>query len=197
MCTEQEKRIVRMSGVGARHQVKSLGELKANRKWAKAFLDTRKIVSQKGIAILFGPRGTGKTQIGARCIQETVLDMFTAATCSQDIRDDVARYLKARVVGMIIRDSFSDKARGEQKVWKHFTRPDLLVIDELHERLGTDFEQKNLTHILDLRYDAMKPTILIANVSKLQLYELLGDSIMDRAREGGGTVEMNWKSLRY
>ena len=43
---------------------------------------------------------------------------------------------------------------------------------------------------------AMKPTILIANLTKSELSQALGDSIVSRATENGISIEFNWPSYR-
>jgi DNA replication protein DnaC len=76
------------------------------------------------------------------------------------------------------------------------TEPGLLVIDELQERGETAFEDRLLTHLIDARYGAKRPTILIANLSKDELGKSLGPSIVDRASENGRRIDFTWNSYR-
>ena len=45
----------------------------------------------------------------------------------------------------------------------------LLIIDEVQERAESGFENRLLTHLIDARYAAMRPTIIIANLAKREL----------------------------
>ncbi|EIG27035.1 hypothetical protein HMPREF1054_2009, partial [Haemophilus paraphrohaemolyticus HK411] len=47
------------------------------------------------------------------------------------------------------------------------------------------------------RYEAMKPTILISNLSQQELGAYVGERIVDRMREGGGAmIAFDWESYR-
>jgi DNA replication protein DnaC len=72
----------------------------------------------------------------------------------------------------------------------------MLVIDEAQERGGTPWEDRILNHIIDRRYAAMIPTIIIANAKPDALVASLGESIADRMRETGGIIEITGTSHR-
>jgi DNA replication protein DnaC len=50
--------------------------------------------------------------------------------------------------------------------------------------------------LIDARYGAKRPTILIANLSKDELGKSLGPSIVDRASENGRRIDFTWNSYR-
>jgi len=60
----------------------------------------------------------------------------------------------------------------------------------------TKYEDDKLTHIMDKRYDAMLPTMLITNVTRQDFAAQLSPSIISRIRETGGGIECNWDSYR-
>lgn len=75
------------------------------------------------------------------------------------------------------------------------TAYDLLVIDECHQRGETAFEQNTLTNLLDRRYDARKCTILIANQSKAEFSESMGDSVVSPNLRGGRDLRLRLAEL--
>jgi DNA replication protein DnaC len=85
---------------------------------------------------------------------------------------------------------------SEKEAVREFTRPYFLVIDAYEVRGETAFENRILDHVIDLRYDAMKPTLIISNDTPEKFSQSVGLSIIDRIKETGGIVEMNWGSFR-
>ena len=79
---------------------------------------------------------------------------------------------------------------------QELARARILVLDEIQERGNTEWEDRVLTHLIDKRYGAMLPTILIANLKPNELKERLGPSIIDRMHEGGGLLEIAGQSHR-
>jgi hypothetical protein len=80
---------------------------------------------------------------------------------------------------------------------KWFVEPDLLVLDEIGVQYGTETEQKILFRIIDLRYEEMKPTILISNLAIPAFTEFVGERVVDRMRENGGMLfAFDWESYR-
>ena len=74
---------------------------------------------------------------------------------------------------------------------------DLLVIDEVGVQFGTDTEKMILFEILNERYENLKPTILISNLSIESLKKFTGDRVIDRMKENKGKVLIfNWNSAR-
>ncbi|MNY17699.1 DNA replication protein DnaC [compost metagenome] len=90
-----------------------------------------------------------------------------------------------------------DSAMTEAAVIEKLTAPDLLVLDEIGNQYGTDAERIILSNVINARYNAMKPTILLSNLAKDALAKELGDRVIDRMREGGGRmVVFDWESQR-
>ena len=54
----------------------------------------------------------------------------------------------------------------------------------------------NVKNLIDKRYASGRATIIIANLTRKQIFDALGDSIIDRARENGKSIEFNWPSYR-
>ena len=85
----------------------------------------------------------------------------------------------------------------EDQVLRYFVTPDLLVIDEVGVQFGTATEQLYLTEVINDRYEAMKPMILLSNLTLKQVEDTLGVRSMERFKENGGRVlVLNWASYR-
>lgn len=97
-----------------------------------------------------------------------------------------------------IKDTYNQKAtETEREVVEFFRSLDLLVIDEVGKQTDSNYDQSQLFRILDLRYQHMKPTILVANFSKDGLEKFLSGPVVDRLREnGGGILLFDWMSQR-
>ena len=75
-------------------------------------------------------------------------------------------------------------------------RLDLLVIDEVGGRWGTETEQILLGDMLMQRYERNAPTILIANENIHGVRGCIGERAFDRARESARVVIFDWESYR-
>jgi DNA replication protein DnaC len=149
--------------------------------WINAFGLAMDRIRKKGIVVLYGKRGSGKTRMAAE-IAVAVGD---------------SRYRTAMRFFLEVRATFRKASeRSEMEVIDELSDAPVLILDEIQERGETAFEDRLLTHVIDARYAAMRPTILIANLDKSQLAESLGKSIVDRARENGKSIEFNWPSYR-
>tara|TARA_R100001163_G_C5059268_1_gene195941 strand:- start:1392 stop:1640 length:249 start_codon:yes stop_codon:yes gene_type:complete len=72
----------------------------------------------------------------------------------------------------------------------------LLVLDEFTEIRGNEFEQEELTRIVDKRYGKMVPTLIIGNDKPEDAMNILGPSIWSRLMEEGGCIHCEWPSYR-
>lgn len=141
----------------------------------------------KGIlAALIGPRGTGKTQLAVQAIRYHIY--------SAD--HPHPKYVRAIEIFMRLREAFGSNSTTEAQAVADFTRPRLLVIDEAHERGGSDWENRLLTHIIDVRYAEMRDTILVSNETPEGFKRAIGSSIYSRLTETGGVVVCDWPSYR-
>lgn len=149
--------------------------------WLAGFEKAKRCVDSNGILVLYGKRGNGKTRMAA----ELALHVGSS------------RYRTAMRFFLEVRATY--KKRGETtelEVMDELIKAKLLILDEIQERGETAFEDRLLTHVIDARYAALRPTVLIANLTKSELAESLGASIVDRARENGKSIEFNWQSYR-
>lgn len=153
------------------------------------FCSIREGIKSGGITAVIGPRGTGKTQIATWA----AVWMIEArnATGKQNWAETPAAYTTALEMFIRLR---ADQHNPESVA--KFVAHTLLVIDEIQERGETDFEDRMLTHIIDRRYGAMKPTLLLGNLTPEKLSASLGWSIIDRIRETGHLIVLDGNSRR-
>jgi DNA replication protein DnaC len=167
------------SGLPQRHMVAHIDD---DGPWSAASNAAWEAVQAGNSVLLLGPRGTGKTQIATLC-------GIRMASNARSVR-----YLKASDLFRQCREAMHDK--GESDQISRFIRVSLLIVDEAHVRVDSDFEDRILTEIVDSRYDAYRPTILITNQSKERAAKSLGPSIVSRFHESGMVLECNWDSFR-
>jgi len=163
-----------------------------------AWTDTSRAIQTtlgKGsLSVIIGPRGTGKTQMAVAIAERWEAKLQVVRGPSDNAR---ARYTTAVELFVTIKETYGDNAqRSERAAIDLFVKPDLLVIDEVQERAGTEWEQRLLAAIVDRRYAAMKDTILVGNLKPEDVQRELGTSIASRAQETGGIYVADWPSFR-
>ena len=183
------------SGVAARFHQKHFGDyaaptpaaakaLKACSDYAADFPAAR----QTGASlILCGTAGTGKTHLAAAVVREVIV--------THGLR---AKFTTAGKLFRAVKSTYSrDSDDDEDAALARFTDPHLLVIDEVGVQFGSDFEKNILFEVINERYGAVKPTVLISNLSLDNLREYAGDRVIDRMKENGGKlVVFDWDSHR-
>lgn len=97
---------------------------------------------------------------------------------------------------MFAREKATFNIRSKASVLESARTARVLVLDEIQETVGSEWEQTELTRLIDHRYREMLPTILIGNLKSSELTGCLGDSIVSRLQETGEVIECNWKSYR-
>lgn len=155
-----------------------------SKQWTALYNNIKKCVLTGCLIAIHGKRGCGKSQIGVCLIRYCCKNGKTAL------------YKKSMDMFLKIRMAMKTDGGSEYTAIKEYIKPFLLVIDAFEVRGDTAFEDRLLNHIIDKRYDDMKSTIIISNDGEEKFINVLGNSIMDRMRETGGMVSMDWKSFR-
>ena len=155
----------------------------AKEEWRCPYTKARKVVSESGILSLVGGRGSGKTRL--------------AIEVARRISAKGTRYVTAMDIFLRLQSCYrKNSEETELGILKELSKTSILIVDEVQERGNTEWEDRILTHLVDKRYGAMVPTIMIANLKPVELRDRLGPSIIDRMHEGGGLLEIAGTSHR-
>ncbi len=123
-----------------------------------------------------GTPGTGKTHLAA-------------AIAGHVIASHNATAVYRTVGGLLqfIKGSYGPQAEyTEAEAFASLVEPSLLIIDEVGATKPTEFELATLFAVINGRYEAQLPTIVISNIDAKELGAVLGDRSVDRLREGRG-----------
>lgn len=137
--------------------------------------------------MLLGTVGTGKTHLATAIGNHVIRRLGMTAL-----------YLTASSAFRHVKASFgSDSPHTEVQAYALFESPDLLILDEVGVQNVTEFERTVMFELINSRYEAMKPTIVISNRGKDELPTYMGDRVVDRLRENGGKLVLfTWESQR-
>jgi DNA replication protein DnaC len=155
--------------------------------WATGYASEFEIALQTGrSALLVGKPGTGKTHLAVGICLHVLGRGQEAAFCT------VQRMMRR------IKATWGRSAtETEIQAIAAYTKPDLLVLDEVGIQFGSKAEHDLMFDVLNDRYENMRPTILISNLPLADVKTLLGDRVIDRMREAGGkVVAFDWESHR-
>ncbi len=167
-----------------RHKEYADGIINDMGQWGEALHKAIDVCKEGDSVTITGPRGTGKTEIAV---------IVARGFCERGKRPV---YLTAWDLFARFKASYRDGGRPEIEIMEDLGRVPLLILDEVHERGETAWEDRTLVRLIDYRYGAKLPTILLANQTPEELAESLGPSICDRLREAGTVIEATWSSFR-
>lgn len=136
--------------------------------------------------VLCGGTGTGKTHLACALIAHIARNFHKKGV-----------YTTAYHIVREIKACYGKKDRDERSETNNFIAPSLLVVDEVGVQFGTDTEKLLLFEVLNGRYEAMKPSVVISNLNQKEISDYLGDRVMDRLKENGGAaLVFDWGSKR-
>jgi len=146
--------------------------------YAERFDEAQKLGSS---LILIGRPGTGKTHL-ACAIARVVIEHGHSALFTS-----VAEMLRQT------RDSFRGE-ETEQKILQRFTEPDLLILDEVGIGIGREETRHAIImDVINRRYEHLRPTILMGNLSTQEMQAYLGERVWRRISEdGAGVLAFTW-----
>ena len=135
--------------------------------------------------ILVGPRGTGKTQIATEFGLGKMGQRYT--TLSGLLQEEKDSWNRPPELDALNRPT--SPLKKAKDVW-------LLVLDEIQEVAGTEWEMSQFVRLFDERYGSMKSTILISNLMPDAMQKFVGPSIWSRITETGMLLSCDWTSFR-
>lgn len=183
---------LRRAGVPLRYESKALDTYSvSNAGQEKALYAARRMVrslregSEAANLILAGTPGTGKTHLSCGIVLEL---WQTHKVCRIDLPDLI------REIRATWRRS---SERTEDEVLDWYGALDLLILEEVGTGAGTDDERARIFQVINRRYEAMLPTVVVTNLSIAELKAEMGERVIDRLREGkGAMVVFDWASAR-
>ena len=119
-----------------------------------------------------GKNGTGKTHL-AMCLAK-----------------DGATYKRLPDIFREVRMNFE----RETEILDNYGKTKLLIIDEIGRQKFSDFEINLFFEIIDRRWNNVRNTTLITNLTQQEFTEIYGLAIIDRLRPV--IVNFNWQSMR-
>lgn len=138
-----------------------------------------------GCMVLLGKPGTGKTHLACGVALELLK------------RGHSAVYTRAALIAQTVKETFGRSDRTERDVYEGFADSDLLVIDEVGRQYGTDSEKLMLFEVINLRYERMKPTVVVSNLEPGSFQSYMGSAVLSRLVENGKTVLLEGKNQRF
>lgn len=179
------RKVLKDAGFPERHLELSAPDVAGKWEEKRKFLSDR--LGSGFLCALIGSRGVGKTQMGTTLAVEVVRSGKTA------------RFATATRFLMEIKETYGkkDAPKTERQVIVEYSKPKLLIIDELGRRGETDWEDRLLFELLNDRYNAMHDTIVLSNHPTVaEFSKAVGDSLVSRIDETGGVIVCDWKSYR-
>jgi DNA replication protein DnaC len=176
--------ILNAANVPALHRRIKTADLDFTTSWGSAY---KKIEAKLGtgfICSILGEKGTGKTQMAVQLCRENAMNYRSC------------KFTSAMDFFLDLKSSYDGNRVSEKTVIENHISPRLLVIDEIEERGGSDWEDRLLTHLVNKRYEAMRDTVIISNLSASDFNKRVASKIISRMIETGGIIECKWKSFR-
>jgi DNA replication protein DnaC len=134
-----------------------------------------------GVLVILGGYGTGKTHLSCACLKTNTAGRYVDMP-TLEIELECSRDFSAK----------QNKADTLQK----YTKPALLVMDEIGRFQNAQAERQALYYILNARYNKRLNTILVSNLNKKEFGEYIGNATADRIAEKRVIVELTGVSYR-
>jgi DNA replication protein DnaC len=198
------EQVLRYANIPQRFCHKSLADYEAKTDSQRKVLSIAKEYAENfdehyaaGRCLIFSGRvGVGKTHLAVGICREIISKPFAGPEW-RSAKSHSCRYTTASAMIRDVRETWGKRELSESDALRKYTRPHLLVIDEVGRQYGSDAEKLQIEELLDLRYQDKMPTIICTNVEKSQLPQFLGERGLDRLRENGGLMAVcDWASHR-
>jgi len=136
--------------------------------------------------LMLGTVGTGKTHLSIGVALEVMNQGYSSI------------FTSASKIFRSIKDTYHKGShQKESEVMAIYTQCDLLIIDEVGVQRGSDFEKETFFDVINERYENMRPTIILSNLTIEEIKVFLGERVFDRLRENGGKAFLlDWPSHR-
>lgn len=148
----------------------------------------REFITQKngwGVLVLMGTMGTGKTLLACEFAESLIR--------KQSLK---VRYVTAQGIVSEIQSSYGRDGTNEEAEIEKFIAPDLLIIDEIDAKRSSDNANMLLNEVINRRYNAERPVVIITNQQFENLRDFVGDRVDDRLHENAFVAAFDWPSFR-
>lgn len=144
---------------------------------------------------LIGPPGAGKTHLASAMVSHVIRSRGMGAAIHGV--HEIMALLRARWGAREDRNAWdnSGPATTDQFI-EHLGSIPLLVLDDIGATRITENEHAQLYAIVDQRYRLERPTVVLSNLTAVEMKPILGDRIYDRLREGARMLVCKWPSYR-
>jgi DNA replication protein DnaC len=153
----------------------------------RGYIDNLPAVIAAGKCLmLLGSVGTGKTHLACSIVQAAIESGRRARY--ETVMNTIRR----------IRETWGRQSQEtERQVLAELAGLDLLVMDEIGQQYGTDNEKVLLYDVINSRYEKRLPTVVVSNFNVDGVGDYLGERVIDRLRENGGSaIIFEWDSYR-
>lgn len=178
--------IARIPGkyVGQRFQA-ATAEMAAVRATVRNFRDFMVQQGGWGVLVLMGSMGTGKTLLACEFAESLIRKLARSV-----------RYVTAQGIVSEIQAIYGQEGKSEEGEIEKFVQYDLLIIDEIDAKRSSDNANMLLNEVINRRYNAERPVVIITNQPFDNLAQFVGDRVDDRLHENAFVCSFNWTSFR-
>ena len=186
---ERHEHLKKVADIPAKFRGKAFKATTPGQKAARAMVKSYRdfILKERtwAVLVLSGTVGTGKTLMACEFAQALI------ENCGWQVR-----YCTA--AGMIseIQASYSMDDKTEAGEVERFVRYEVLILDEIDVKGAGQNANKLLTEVINRRYNAGRPVVIITNQAFGTLVDFVGDRVLDRMHENSFFAEFNWPSAR-
>lgn len=179
-----------------------------------SYIEKYNDLKKLGTSLIFtGKPGTGKTKIALSMVKPIIENVVSPAykkmikeieesgSSEESLRCyeyNICKYINTYDLFMEIKETYNkNSSETEREVIDIYTNTEILIIDEVGAQSGSDYEVTTMFRIINARYENMKPTFLISNLSEEDLSQYIGERTIDRFYENHGAVFVfDWESHR-
>lgn len=160
-------------------------EQKHVRGTCKAFRDQITQGPKWAALVLMGEFGTGKTLLACE-LAESLIEKFGLSV----------RYVTAQAMVSEIQAAYRTEGKSEETELMRFAQFDVLVIDEIDAKRDSDNANLLLTEVINRRYNAEKPVVVITNQPFEGLAKFVGGRVHSRLHENAFVCSFDWQDFR-
>ena len=152
--------------------------------------NTAKLNLEQGY-YFYGPVGTGKTDLAVGLLKNIILNAEPVDDYGRlRIPDDLGLFVSVPVMLLNIRSAFKSETADESDLIKKYTKPDVLVMDDLGTEKATEWVMQTLYVIINSRYEEEKQTIFSSNYCLEDIRKNLNDKIASRITAMAEIIEL-------